>query len=60
MRKYALIGFPLGHSLSTYIHNAGFKSLGIKASYEILETPPDTLVDRIKYFKKHLFIGSLM
>ncbi len=56
-RKYALIGYPLGHSLSAYIHDAGFKSLGLKASYEILETPPDTLVDRIKYFKTHDYSG---
>lgn len=56
-RKYALIGYPLGHSLSSYIHDAGFKSLGLKASYEILETPPDTLVDRIKYFKTHDYRG---
>lgn len=57
IKKFAVIGYPLGHSLSTYIHNAGFKSLGIKASYEILETPPDTLVDRIKYFKTHGYSG---
>lgn len=57
IKKFAVIGYPLGHSLSPYIHNAGFKSLGIKASYEILETPPDTLVDRIKYFKTHGYSG---
>ncbi len=57
IKKFAVIGYPLGHSLSTYIHNAGFKSLGIKASYEILETPPDTLVDRIKFFKTHGYSG---
>ena len=47
----------MGHSLSTYIHNAGFKSLGINATYEILETPPDTLVDRIKFLKSNGFAG---
>lgn len=57
VKKFAVIGYPLGHSLSTYIHNAGFKSLGINASYEILETPPETLVDRIKYFKTHNYYG---
>ncbi len=56
-RKYALIGYPLGHSLSSYIHEAGFKSLGLKASYEILETPPETLVDRIKFFKTQGYRG---
>lgn len=55
--KYALIGYPLGHSLSSFIHEAGFKSLGLKASYEILETPPETLVDRVKFFKSQGYRG---
>lgn len=55
--KYCLIGYPLGHSLSTYIHEAGFKSLGADCSYELLETPPEQLVDRIKYLKYHGFAG---
>ncbi len=57
IKKYCLIGYPLGHSLSTYIHNAGFQSLGINSTYEILETPPETLVDRIKYLKYNNFAG---
>lgn len=57
IKKYALIGYPLGHSLSKYIHNAGFKSLNINATYEILETPPESLVDRIKFFKSNNFAG---
>lgn len=56
-KKYCLIGYPLGHSLSKYIHNAGFKSLNMDAVYEILETPPDSLVDRIKYLKTNNFAG---
>lgn len=55
--KYCLIGYPLGHSLSTYIHNAGFKSLGIDSTFEILETPPDSLVDRIKFLKSNNYAG---
>lgn len=56
-RKFAVIGYPLGHSLSSYMHEAGFKSLGLKASYEVLETPPETLVDRIKFFKTNNYSG---
>lgn len=55
--KFALIGYPLGHSLSAIIHTAGFKSLGIDASYEILETPPDDLVDRLKFLKRNNYKG---
>ena len=55
--KFALIGYPLGHSLSKIIHEAAFKSLGIEAAYEILETPPDDLVDRIKFLKTNGYKG---
>lgn len=55
--KYCLIGYPLGHSLSTFIHKAGFKSLGLDSTYDIMETPPDSLVDRIKYLKSNNFAG---
>lgn len=55
--KFALIGYPLGHSLSKVIHEAGFKSLEIDATYDILETPPDELVDRIKYLKSNGYKG---
>lgn len=55
--KYALIGFPLGHSLSSFIHEAGFKSLGVDSTYEILETPPDSLVERIKFLKYNNYSG---
>ena len=55
--KFCLIGYPLGHSLSSHIHKAGFKSLGIETEYEILETPPDDLVDRIKYLKYNGYAG---
>ena len=57
LKKFALIGYPLGHSLSKYIHEAGFKSMGLNAIYEILETQPDMLVDRIKYLRSNGYCG---
>lgn len=57
MKKFGLIGYPLGHSLSAVIHKAGFESLGLDASYEILETDPEDLVDRVKYFKRENYDG---
>ncbi len=57
MYKFGLIGFPLGHSISKVIHEAGFKSLGVDATYDVLETPPDDLVDRIKYLKSNGYDG---
>ena len=55
--KFGLLGYPLGHSLSTFIHNAGFKSLNLNYTYEILETSPEKLVDRIKYLKTNNYAG---
>lgn len=55
--KFALIGYPLGHSLSKIIHEAGFKSLGVDAVYDILETPPDDLVNRVKFLKSNGYKG---
>lgn len=57
MGKFGLIGYPLGHSLSAVIHKAGFESLGIDATYDILETPPEDLVDRVKFLKHEHYNG---
>ena len=57
IKKFALIGYPLGHSMSEYIHLAGFKSMGIDATYEILPTPPEQLSDRIKYLRSNGYRG---
>lgn len=37
MKRYAVIGNPIGHSLSPAMHNAAFKELGVNATYEALE-----------------------
>ena len=57
MEKFGLIGFPLGHSISAFIHKAGFESLGLNASYEILETDQEDLVDRVKFLKRENYSG---
>ncbi len=57
MYKLGLIGYPLGHSLSAVIQKAGFESIGEAGTYEIMETPPDTLIERIKYLKINDYNG---
>ena len=57
MYKFGLIGYPLSHSMSKVIHEAAFKSIGEDGTYEILETPPEDLVPRIKYLKSNNFQG---
>ena len=57
MIKLGIIGYPLGHSISAVIQNAAFESLGLNASYDVLETPPENLIDRIKMLKRDDFNG---
>lgn len=55
--KLGLIGYHLSHSISAIIHKAGLESLGIDGSYEVLETPPEDLISRIKYLKTNDYTG---
>jgi len=55
--KFALIGYPLGHSLSEVIHKSGFKSIGLDAKYDILETLPEDIVERVKMLKNSNYRG---
>ena len=57
MYKLGIIGYPLGHSISAKIQKAGFESLGIEGSYDVLETPPEDLIPRIKYLKTNGYQG---
>ena len=55
--KLALIGYPLGHSLSPILYEAAFKDLGISGSYEILPTESEDLINRIKYLRTNKYFG---
>lgn len=57
MYKLGLIGYPLGHSLSAIIQKAGFESIGVNGTYDILETPPEDLVSRLKFLKSNNYNG---
>ena len=57
MYKFALIGYPLSHSMSAVIHKAAMKDLEIEGDYEILETPPEELIPKIKYLKTNGYNG---
>jgi shikimate dehydrogenase len=43
MKKYSLIGYPLGHTMSPPIHNRLLQLSGIEGSYEVMEIHPDDL-----------------
>lgn len=55
--KFAIIGYPLGHSMSPVMHNAAFKAAGIEGSYDLLETKPEDLVSTIKMLKTKGYDG---
>jgi shikimate dehydrogenase len=55
--KLGLIGHHLSHSISPVIHRAGLESLGVDGTYEILETPPEDLISRIKFLKANDYNG---
>jgi len=55
--KLALIGYPLGHSLSPVLYEAAFKDLGIEGSYEILPTESENLINRIKHLRTNKYFG---
>ena len=57
MYKLGIIGYPLGHSISAVIQKAGLESIGIEGTYDILETPPEDLISRIKYLKTNGYNG---
>lgn len=57
-RTAALLGFPLGHSLSPQLHAAAFAYAGINGRYELWETPVETLAERIAALRSPDIFGA--
>lgn len=49
MEKYALLGYPLKHTMSPPIHKRLFELEGKTAEYEICEYPPEALAEKAEY-----------
>lgn len=56
MKKYTLIGHPLGHSMSPFIHDRLFKLKGREVSYSLTDISPEDLESKKDYLKNE-FIG---
>lgn len=50
--QYALIGHPLGHSMSPFIHERLFALKGKEADYTLIDIAPEDLADRISELDK--------
>ena len=55
--KLGIIGCPLSHSLSKFMHEAALKDLGLNGSYDTLETKSEDLIQRIKFLKTNGYLG---
>lgn len=51
MKHFAVIGHPIGHSLSPLMHNTAFKLLGLDCNYEMIDIEPASLKDAIEQFR---------
>ena len=48
MEKFAVIGHPIGHTMSPFIHKALFNLNGIDAEYTALDIEPQNLQSELK------------
>ena len=53
-KKYKVIGYPIGHSMSPFIHSELFSLKGFSAEYEKLEIAPDVLGEEFENTLKNL------
>lgn len=51
-KNFALIGYPLGHSLSPLIHTQLFKTAEIEGEYSLIEIVPERLQNSVDDLKK--------
>jgi shikimate dehydrogenase len=53
MKHFAVIGFPIGHSLSPLMHNTAFQILGLDHRYESIEVSPEALKEQAGLFRRN-------
>lgn len=58
MKRAAIIGHPVSHSLSPKLHGYWLKQYGIAGSYEAIDAPPERAEEIIKSLGKNGFVGG--
>lgn len=58
MKHVGLIGYPVAHSRSPQMQNAGFQTLGIDAQYTLWETAPERLAGRVASLRADDMLGA--
>lgn len=53
-----IIGYPLRHSLSPVFQQAAFDHLGLAARYELWETPPESVDNKVKRLRRPRYLGA--
>jgi shikimate dehydrogenase len=57
MKYFAVIGHPIGHSLSPLMHNTAFTLLGLDHRYELIDVDPSSLKEEIERFREKKWGG---
>ncbi len=57
MERYAILGWPVEHSRSPKMQEAGFRAIGIDATYELLPTRAEEFPERVAQMVKDGYRG---
>jgi shikimate dehydrogenase len=59
MKKLAVLGHPIGHTLSPAMHSASITALGLGSEYEYgkLDVPPEQLMERLRQLPDEGYAG---
>ena len=58
MKEVGILGYPLGHTLSPVIHEAGYKELKLDIKFNIWEVEPEKLENKVLELRKDNILGS--
>ena len=57
LELFGIFGYPLGHTLSPYMHEAGFRALSMDANYIVMELELSNFRNAMKSLENSLLRG---